>query len=224
MAEKVLMKGKYMRQDFSESCFANAFYPVTDMRDAFNNDDYSYFSENMAEACDAIDAEYADGHRSAQIIDRLLDKAYFDDLRHFARHSGTKLLVKLADAQINTANISLVSRFKRAGLDAEQLAFWLIEGGSIKPSVLVAFFEGKLTEKDLPEEYRKQIIGGDAEMTLASIRKKLVADYADPLILQPALQYFYAKVSETELIRRIVADVKNGVDKEKIKEMINANA
>ncbi len=220
---KALMKGKYMRLDFGDSCYANAFYPVSDMSRAFVDDDYSLFTKNMATACDAIDAEFADGRRSAQVIDRTLDKAYFADLRHFARLSASKLLVRLAEAQADAVNVSLVPRFKKAGMTSDRLREWLIEGGRIKHDAIVALFNGEISARELPEEYRQLAEDGDVEAALAVVRKQLL-DYADPMTLQPALQYFYAKVAETESVRRIVADVKNGVDKEKIKEKINANA
>lgn len=217
---KVLMKGKYLRQDLTEYCFRNARYSVTEMRDAFNNDDYGAYTKRMAEACDAIDAEYANGNRSPQVIDKLLDKAYFADLKHFATASMSRLLKKLSDLQINVANLTFLTR--AAKISAPQAEEWLIDGGSISKKTLMGLLEGKLSASDLPQEYRAVFQGVDVERVCVKIRSALIEEYADPFTLQLALQYFYAKVDETEKVRRIIADIKNGVDKEKIKEKLNA--
>ena len=219
---KVLMKGKYLRQDMTEYCFSNVSLSPQQMRDAFNADDYSCVCESMANACDAIDAEFADGNRSPQTVDRLLDKAYFGELRRLANKSMSRLLVKIADLQTNVANLSLITRLKKAHLGDDELKQWLIEGGSVKPKTLIGLYNGEVDVSDAA--YRQLSACADSESYFVRMRNKLVADYADPLTLQPALQYFYAKVDETELVRRIIADVKNGVDKEKIKEKINAYA
>lgn len=218
---KTLMKGKYMRADMTKYCFEGATLPPSEMREAIDNDEYGGFSAIMAEACDAVDAEFADGRRSPQTVDRLLDKAYFKELKRDASASSYRLLSKLADLQINAANLSLVRRFKKASLGAEELTAWIAEGGSIGAATLVRLLEGGASHAELPEAYRGL---SDGTTSLKRIRNDIVSQYADPLTLQPALRYFYAKVDETELVRRILADVKRGVDKEKIKERINANA
>lgn len=221
---KTLMKGKYSRQDFCYCCFGDATYPVEKMRDDFNNDDYAAYSKNMAEACDEIDSHYADGNRSAQLIDRILDKACFADIRRFSRLCTSKLPAKLAEAEIDVTNITLVLRLKKAGLEKSSLNEWFVEGGSISRGKLEALFDGEADLSDIPEKYRKAARDSDAEKTLSAVRAQLLADYADPMGFQPPLQYFYTKVAETELLRRIIADIKNGVDKDKIKEKINVNA
>lgn len=218
---KTLMKGKYMRQDFCYCCFGNATYPVEKMKEDFVNDDYKAYSKNMAEACDAIDTQYARGNRSAQVIDRTLDKACFADMRRFARLCTSRLPAKLVEAEIDITNITLVLRLKKAQMTAADE--WLVDGGSIPFAQLKTLFDNAET-CDIAEKYRKVAQGADAQREFAALRAQLLAEYADPMGFQPPLQYFYSKVAETELLRRIIADVKNGVDKEKIKEKINANA
>ena len=219
---KTLMKGKYAREDFTAYCFDEGSYSKEKMQEAFNNDDYSAFSKNMATACDQIDAEYANGNRSPQIIDKLLDKASFLDMRKYAKRSSTRLIAKLLDWQVNTANLMLLYRLKKAGYSVEQYADWLIDCGSIKKNKLLSLWNG---EVDLPETYRKFYSLCNTSLTLAENeqtdgRNRLVAEYADFLTIQPALDYFFKKVDETEKIRRILVDVKNGVDKDKIKDKI----
>ena len=222
---KTLMKGKYAREDYTPYCFGEASYSKEKMQEAFVNDTYSDFTKNMAAACDQIDAEYANGNRSPQIIDKLLDKASFADMKAYAKRSSSRLITKLFDWQVNTSNLMLSYRMKKAGYSAEQFADWLIDGGSIKKEDLLRLWDGSA---DLPEEYRKfyalcsleNASLTQAEKAQIEGRNRLIADYKDFLTIQPALEYFFSKVDETEKIRRVLVDVKNGVDKDKIKDKI----
>lgn len=222
---KTLMKGKYAREDYTAYCFDEATFPKEKMQEAFLNDTYAEFGKNMAKACDQIDAEYANGNRSPQIIDKLLDKASFLDMKRYAKRSSSRVIYKLFDWQVNTSNLMLLYRFKKAGFSQEQYADWLIDCGSIKKDKLLRLWEGDV---DLPENYRKfyaltsldNVTLNAAEQEQIAGRNRLVAEYADFLTIQPALEYFFKKVDETEKIRRVLVDVKNGVDKDKIKDKI----
>ncbi len=218
---KVLMKGKYARANYVTYCFENASFAPQELHELVLNDDYSRFPRLFAESCDEADAQFANGNRSPQLIDRLLDKAYFAETRRLARSSMSRLLVQLADLQTDAANLVLLKRLPEA--NEEQLENWLIEGGTLKRKTLFGLWQGD-SSATVPEQYKKLFNSADPEMELATLRRRLVAQFADPLSIQPAIEYFYAKVEETELLRRLLSDVKKGVDKEKIKEKINAHA
>ncbi len=220
---KVLMKGKYMREDFCEYCFVNASYIPEQMRQDFALDDYHAYTVRMAEACDEIDMQFAEGHRSPQIIDRLLDKAYFADLRRYATRSFSKLLMKLYELTADFANITLAKRLHSAGGDPEQASLWFVDGGSVGKDVIMQLCTDGDTSRLMPE-YRRLCDCDSAETVFSAMRKQIIEEYADPLTIQPAIQYFFAKQSETELLRCILVEVKNCNDKDKIKEKINAHA
>lgn len=215
---KALMKGKYMRRDCLSLCFESATYPPEQMRDDFVSDNYRRYSRLMAEACDAVDTAFANGERNPQKIDMILDKACFAEMLRLAHASLCPLAVKLCDLQINCTNLTLAQRFKRAGFSAEALNEWLVAGGSISREKIAGYFEGTQSANDFPEQYRA-LFG--SENAFATLRNKLVADYADPLTVQPALEYFFAKTDEIDLIRLILVGVKNGADKNKLKDKIN---
>lgn len=225
---KTLMKGKYLREDFTAYCFEEAHYSPVEMQQAFVNDNYSAYGKTMAEACDAIDAEYADGNRSPQIIDKTLDKACYKDMRHYAKRASSRLIYKLYDWHVNTTNLMLLYRFKKAGYTKEDLTDWLIDGATIKCKTLLKLWDDDATAMDLPEQYRKfyalcsshSSSLAQAEREQIAERNRLIAEYADFLTIQPMLDYFYKKVDETEKVRRVLVDVKNGVDKDKIKDKI----
>lgn len=225
---KTLMKGKYLREYFTAYCFECATYSPKEMNEAFVNDNYTAFTKAMASACDEIDSQYANGNRSPQVIDKLLDQANYKDMRIYAKRASSRLIHKLYDWQLNTTNLMLLYRMKKAGYSKEEYSEWLIDGGSVKKRNLLELWDSEVTSSTLPERYRsfyslcnaQNISLQRAEQAQIAERNRLIAEYADFLTVQPAIDYFYKKVDETEKVRKILVDVKNGVDKDKIKEKI----
>ncbi|MCH5156454.1 MAG: V-type ATPase subunit [Clostridiales bacterium] len=214
---KLLMKGKYMREDFTAYCFDNASYDKHAMQQAFLNDSYVDYGKFMARACDQIDAEYANGNRSPQVVDKLLDQACFDEMRKYAKRSSSRVVYKLYDWFTNTSNLMLIYRLKKAGYSKEEYEKWIVDGASLKRATLLNVWDNESSAMDLPEQYRKFYAlcsSANTSLKLAeqeqiTYRNNLIAEYQDFLTIQPALQYFYAKVDETERVRRTLIAVKN---------------
>ena len=225
---KLLMKGKYLREDLSAYCFDNAGYDKAKMQQDFVTDSYAEYGKFMATACDQVDAEYANGNRSPQIVDKILDQASYLEMRHYAKRSSNRVVLKLFDWQLNTQNLMLIYRLKKAGYGKTEYEQWIVDGASIKRQTLLDLWDNDNTALDLPELYKRFYTLCNASHTSLRLaeqeqiayRNRLIAEYADFLTIQPALQYFYAKVDETEKVRRVLIDVKNGVDKEKIKDKL----
>ena len=225
---KILMKSKYLRVSGVEYCFAKASYDPDKMQKDFVADDYHDYTKNMAEACDAIDAEFASGNRSAQMIDTYLDKAMFADMSRYAKKCSLALLRKLFAWQVDTANLMLIYRLKKANCVESELNKWFVDGGTIKLDTLLKIWNNDGAAIDLPEQYRRfyELCRIDnptlsiAEKEQITYRNKLIAEFADLLTIQPAIEYFYNKIDEIQKLRRLLVDVKNGVDKEKIKEKL----
>ena len=225
---KILMKSKYLRISGVEHCYANASYEPVKMQDDFVVDDYKAYSKNMAEACDGIDAEFANGNRSAQTIDERLDKAMFADMGSYSKWCSIRLVRKLFTWQVDSSNLMLVYRLKKAGCNESELERWFVKGGTVKLDALHKLWNSDVATADLPEEYRRFYALCKAEnATLAAaekeqivFRNKLVAEAADLLTIQPVLEYFFAKTDEIQKLRRLLVDIKNGVDKDKIKEKL----
>lgn len=224
---KVLMKRKYMRQSGVENCFLQTGVSPEQLQQCFVNDDYSLCTPNMAEACDEVDGEFANGNRSSQTVDILLDKAMFCDMRKYAQKSSLSLVRKLFDWEVDSTNIMLISRLKRAALGKDALDKWLIDGGSLKRRQLETVWEKGILEdaEDDCKALCAMCTQENADLVAAeqyktSVRNKLVREYADFLTIQPVVQYFFQKVDEIDKIRMILISVKNGADKEKLKEKI----
>ena len=225
---KILMKSKYQRTSGVEYCFADGSFEPNKMQDDFVADEYKDYTKNMAEACDGIDTEFASGNRSAQLIDAYLDRAMFADMGKYAKRCSIRLVRKLFVWQVDTSNLMLLYRLKKAGATESELDKWFIKGGKVSLDVVKKLWNSDAVAVDLPEEYRRfyalckveNATLAPAEKEQSAYRNKLVADYADLLTIQPVLEYFFKKTDEIQKLRRLLVDVKNGVDKEKIKDKL----
>lgn len=214
---KILMKGKYLRQDFADYCFDEGTYSKQKMQSDFVNDTYAEYGKYMAQACDSIDTEYANGNRSPQVVDKLLDQACFDEMRHLAKRCSSRVLYKLYDWLVNTSNLMLIFRLKKAGYDALEYDKWIVDGASVKRDTLLALWDNETVALDLPEPYKAfyALCNGTntslkaAEQEQVAYRNRLIEEYADFLTIQPALKYFFAKVDETERVRHALISVKS---------------
>lgn len=225
---KILMKSKYQRVSGVDYCFTNASYDPVQMQEDFVQDCYKAYGKNMAEACDEIDTEFANGNRSAQLIDTILDNAMFAEMNRHAKRSSIRLVRRLFVWQVDTTNLMLVYRLKKSGAPVEQLSRWFVAGGKVKLDALAKLWANDVLSADLPDEYRRfyelckieNATLAAAEREQIAYRNKLVADCADLLTIQPVIDYFFKKTDEIQKLRRLLVDVKNGVDKERIKEKL----
>lgn len=225
---KILMKCKYMRQNGADLCFGGGQFNPEAMQEAFVNDDYSACSENMAKACDDIDARFANGDRSPQTADYCLDTAMYADMSRYAKKSGFKPLKKMFEYTVDTTNLMTLYRLKKALLNVESVEKWFIQGGAISLDLVKKLWENEQCQADLPAEYKgffdlckaENANLASAEQEQSKTLLKFLTDNADLLTVEPVLEYFVKKVDEINKVRRILSAVKNGVDKEKIKESV----
>ncbi|MDE7454469.1 MAG: V-type ATPase subunit, partial [Clostridia bacterium] len=227
---KALMKCKYMRTDGLAYCYNEATIPADKMQKAFVADDYSLCSKNMAEACDGIDTQYADGNRSPSVIDLLLDKAMYADMKTYAKKCKFKykFVQQMFVYLVDTTNLMTAFRMKKANLDATKYADMIIDGGSIGKETLLALFDDESKQVNLSYDYKRffQLTNGE-NVNLAEAENEqkahifaILKDNANLLTIQPVLEYFFNKVNEIERIRKVLSAVKSGQDKDKIKELL----
>lgn len=227
---KVLMKCKYMRVDGLAYCYNEASIPAEKMQTAFVSDDYSACTKNMAEACDAIDTQYADGNRIPSVIDVTLDKAMFADMRIYAKKCRFKyrFVKDMFVYEVDTINLMSIYRAHKAELTKDAYADMIIDGGSISRETLLTVFDDENKVSDLSYDYKRfyALANGDnanlaaAESEYKAHAFKTLRDSVDLLTIQPVLEYFFLKVNEIDKCRKVLSAVKNSVDKDKIKDML----
>lgn len=227
---KALMKCKYMRVDGTAYCYNEASVSPKTMQTAFVNDDYSVCTKNMAEACDAIDAEYANGNRSPSVIDVLLDKAMYRDMLSYSKKCKLRFrfVKEMCTFQADSANLMSLYRVRKANMDKSVYENLIVDGGSISKQNLLDIFGNDGKAAELSYEYkrfyalcttdRENLFAAEAEQKARLYR--ILRDNADLSTIQPVLEYFFNKVNEIERIRRIFAAIKSGADKDEIKDML----
>ncbi len=225
---KVLMKRKYARLEGTDGCFLNASQDVEKMREAVVNDDYSGFSRIMAEACDAVDTKFAEGNRSPQTVDRILDVAMFAEMHERAKKCSSTMVKELCKWEADTANVSLVYRLKKAARPLKSLDDWFVVGGTVGKKQLEKFWQTGECDGNVSDNVKKfcrlctsenaNLSAAEAEKTV--VRNKIVADCADSLSIQPVISYFLRKSDEIDKVRFVLVSVKNGVGSESIKSAL----
>lgn len=227
---KVLMKCKYMRTDGLAYCYNEGTIAADAMQTAFVNDDYSVCSKNMAEACDSIDAEYANGNRAPSVIDVTLDKAMFADMRLYSDKCKFKygFIRGMFRFMADTTNLMSAYRARKALLDKTAYADMIIDGGSISRELLLDIFDDESKSGNLSYDYKAFFAltnSTNDNLALAENEQKarvfrILRDHADLLTIQPVLEYFFLKVNEIDKCRKALSAVKSGLDKDKIKDML----
>lgn len=227
---KVLMKCKYMRKDGLVYCYNEAMLSPDKMQSAFVTDDYSVCTKNMAEACDKIDTEYAEGNRSPSVIDVTLDKAMFADMAVYSNKCKLRfkfirqMFVYLAD----TSNLMAAYRVKKADLGKDVYADMIVSGGSINKDDLLDLFDNEQKSVNLSCDYKHYYALtsmdnanlSSAESEQKAMLYKILRDNADLMTIQPVIEYFFNKVNEIERVRKILVAIKSGRDKDKIKDIL----
>lgn len=226
---KVLLKRKYMRVQGVEGCFFNVGIDPSEMQKSFVEDDYSACSEFMAEACDEVDAQFANGNRSPQAVDRILDRAMFAEMRFCAKKCREPLIKQLYRWEADTTNLMLLYRLKKAAKDKDSLEQWFVEGGTVSKQLLTELWSTDSAKSALSDKLKKFyslcVFENNASLAAAENakrdgRNRLLADFADSLSVQPVVSYFFRKTDEIDKVRYLLIAVKNGVDKEVIKNAL----
>lgn len=226
---KVLMKNKYLRVDSSAGCFSHAGANPAELLQAFINDDYSLCTKTMAQALSDVDFQFADGNRTPRVVDVVLDKAMYREMRAYAKRSTSGIPRKLFRYEADTLNLMLLYRLKKAAFGVENLQDWIVEGGSITKETLEKLWANDSASADLPEQYRQFYslctLDGNANLLAAEAaqkagRNKIIREHSDLLSIYPVIEYFFNKVDEIDKVRYVLIGVKNGVDKETIKNFV----
>lgn len=225
---KVLMKNKYMRVDSCEGCFSHAGTNPQQLKQAFVEDDYSTCTKTMAEACNEVDFQFAEGNRSPRVVDVVLDKAMYREMRAYAKRTASDIPRKLFRFEADTVNLMLLYRLKKAAAGVDALSDWLVEGGLIKKETLEKLWSDSGSAADLPEQYKQfyslctsenlNLLAAEAAQKAG--RNKIIREYADYLSIFPVVEYFFKKVDEIDKVRYVLIGVKNAIDKEIIKNHV----
>lgn len=230
---KVLAKSKYSRIDGKNQCFRCAEFSPEVMEEYINNDDYIHLPKPMAEALAKIDSQFAEGNRSPRLIDLTLDKAMFADLERIADFSTFSWLRKYFFKTVDGTNIIMLFRARKTKMTKEQFSELLIDGGKFDKDLLLEFYDYELDE--IVEYYHYQPMQeffiqcvrayelgnlSTVEQFVKKEKMEILSTDVNQTTVQPLVEHFLKKVEEIDKIRYILICIKNGVDKNTIKERL----
>lgn len=231
---KIMMKSKYMRTDNTYLCYDCGLIDKDKMWHDISLDDYRDLPAPMAAALEKIDWSFAEGKREPAIIDILLDKAMYEDIRRHLKGSVPRSVKEYFFLQADCNNFIALYRAKRASLPAERVRQTLAEGFTFCVNDLIALYEqdvSLLTEFFAKTDYRwlaekcSQCLAenkdfGKCYEETEKRKRQCLAVCKNNISVEPVICYYLSKVAETDNIRTVLICIKNGVDKSAIKERI----
>ncbi|MCM1043073.1 MAG: V-type ATPase subunit, partial [Corallococcus sp.] len=229
---KTLAKCKYMRKDGLPICFDCADIAPAVMKEYINGDDYSAFPPRMADALSQIDEKHAEGKCSARFIDVVLDKAMYADMAECAAKSKWRALRSYHEYCVDVLNLTTLYRSKKAGLSAEEWQEYFLPKCTFTAEFLLQLWDldarqgaDKIPTATLRDFVRR--IADDSEtgkLTAEDFadRQKynLLTQSPDSLTVAPLVCYYRQKIDEIDKIRFAVIGIKNGLDRDVIKERL----
>lgn len=222
---KVMMKCKYMREE-PANLYGCGLISTSKMWEGISVDDYRELPEPMQWALNAIDEQFVNGNRAPSVIDNYLDRAMFKDVASRTKHVSVASVKNYFKISADVANLTCFFRLKRAGIAISADCF--AEGGTVKPQVFASLveipdgfvntkFEGKLA--DIAKAVENGNFNEGVRLAEEYKRQTLVVG-KNNFTVEPVICYFMSKLTEIDNIRTVLICVKNGVDKEKVKEKV----
>ena len=167
-----------------------------------------------------------------QLADFALDRAYFQDMYHIARESGSAFLEGYVRIQIDSANLRSVVRTLRMGKSMEFLRGVLFEGGNIDTSrILNTAAGGNLEELYAISPLKEAAEAGSAALNGGRLTRfeKLCDDAVLNYVAgakyvafgeAPVIGYLAAKENELTSVRIIMSGRMAGLDADIIRERL----
>ncbi len=229
---KILLKAEFMgTEDAVLSPLGNI--PVKKLKTALSERNFSELSPIMREAAArAIEAFGKTG--DPQLIDLILDKACFEDIRQTAKETGNSFTQGYVTREIDLANLKTFVRLKRQGGKIELFRQAFIPGGQLEINRFLAHFGDDwdslsqvlaFTEyKNILEDVLPLLVAGDLgafekaldDYRIAQLKKaKLIAFGLEPLVA-----FMAAKENDIKTARIILTGKAAGLPSERIAEKV----
>jgi len=160
-------------------------------------------------------------------IDTAVDAALFAELKRLAREAKSAYLGQIASLMVDLANVKTMVRSRLAGLDAEQTAALLLDGGSVERVRLTTLLE--LAPADLAGalERIEALKGIDAEgllsadtldpVTDAVLLRLLARGRRGPEGPEPVIAYVFARENEVATLRVLLLGRLAGIDNDTLR-------
>lgn len=233
---KVLVKGKYMRQDFLHLCNDFGLIDKKFLSECILSDKYEELPQEMADALNYIDQEFFNGNRLPNTIDVALDKAMFQNRLRLAKKSGNHLIKEIITFDIDFANLLTFFRCRTAKLDYAFFSTLVLPGGNMNIEQLKELYalDDNAVVKALVVPEQMQVLynkimrqlnemGSLAhlEVIASNAKRNMVIAYKyHDLTIEPLINYYLSKKTEIDNLRLVLVSVKSNIQKETVKSLI----
>lgn len=168
-----------------------------------------------------------------QLADFVLDRAYFEDMFHIARESGSAFLQGYVSMNVDVANLRSVVRTLRMGKGVDFLKGVLFDGGTIKADRILTAVAADASLEDLyttsslkaAAEAGTAAVGGGSLTLFEKLTDDAVTAYLAgakyvPFGEAPVIAYLAAKENELTAVRIIFSGRMAGLDTDTIRERL----
>lgn len=232
---KVLIKGKILKQDFSNMLIPVGMIDFSILKNAILGDSLRGLPKHIEKCIEEINNRFEE-NKDPQIIDIIADKylyAHINDIRK-SKELNDKYLDKYINSIIDLNNIKTLLRVKKQQKNVNFLLDSLVPGGTIDEKKYRAMFLENT--ENIPNHVLGQYNSIVKEGVISfintgsvSLFEKLIDNYLMKFIkeaklitkgLEPVLAYMYAKESEIKQVRTIMVGKLNNISKEVIRERL----
>jgi V/A-type H+-transporting ATPase subunit C len=229
---KTILKSEATGEDPDGLLIDSGMYTVRQLKTMLQEDSLSAMSETMAgSVAEARDALARTG--DPQLLDMILDKAMYADMKEAANALGLKFLTGYVTLMIDSLNLRVAVRLRRMGKGAEVLQTALVPGGNISVSRLLGDATADVIESAfnlsalaVAAQLGAQALRGEASLAdvdmacdEALIRYLKAAKYV-AFGAEPLIGYLAAVEAELTSVRTVVTGRLAGLAAEMITERL----
>lgn len=231
---KVLMKEKYLGEDYGHILSHTGSIEVETLRKAVEDKNLTGFNPHIKEAFERADTDF-ELNGDPQMIDILLDQGLYSCITELVQEIDNADLTELIKTEIDLKNISTLLRVRKMDRGAKLLEAALIDGGFLdKPLLIGSLGEpaGSLVDRLSSTRYDKIAIEGVAawiDTGSSTVFEKMSDDlllnmakkgkYAAFGVL-PIIGYLRARENEAKVVRMIMVGKINGIPVESMRERL----
>ncbi|HHW49563.1 MAG TPA: V-type ATP synthase subunit C [Clostridiaceae bacterium] len=231
---KTVLKAEFLGQDSSDILVDSGSIEVNKLKAMIRDRNFKEIPEIMKEAIEeCMDLFNRTG--DPQVIDVILDKANFRQMKEKAEESKYSFLINIVENMIDLTNIKIFLRTRNVGKSWDAIQKMLLPGGTVENSLFFESMNDSL--EDFIKKLKQKPYGAICEEGIESFKntgsftgfEKLVDNYMISLVkkakykafgIEPLIGYLIAKENEIKNARIVMVGKINNIPNEVIKERL----
>lgn len=223
---KLILKSEIQAKEYKDNLIDSGTISKEEISSIMENKEYDRLDQNIKQAIKET-IELYEKVKMPFIIDSILDKACFSNMKKLAESIDNKFILRYVEKLIDITNIKTFFRVRKIYKDPFIFEVSYIEGGKIT----LKTFKQNLNEDDQNLKYKFIGFSDTIEQALYNYENldkfcdNYIMDYMKEaklkaLTIEPILAYIYAKQTEFKNIRIIFTGKLNKISTGKIKERL----